>query len=420
MTIACLQIPRFAVEAERQRPFDSAPATAGRQDRRPDVASRLILVGESTVVDCSLGAEASGVRRGMRMSEAIGLCHRAVVLPPDTPYYERLFNGVLDFLETQSPLVESAGQGLAYLSLDGLPVQVEAFVEGLVAGVHRRTGFMASVGVAGGKFPARVAAETARPGAAKVIPRDGEAEFLAPLPADLLPLTEAMRWRLDLLGITTIGDIARLAAGPFQAQFGPEGKRCWELSQGIDEEPLVPRVNEETVVRRLSFHGAEGPAPAVTLEAIMMGVERLVQAAYGDSLRGGRWVRKAVVRASLDGGGTWELPVAFREALSDPKDAWFAIKSALAKRAPERPVEELEIELVGLSAESGKQASMFEGKGKLWRQVEEAVRQVGVQSGRTSGDRPGNGGGAMVADSGAADGAGRLRNDVHRDEPSIP
>jgi DNA polymerase-4/protein ImuB len=73
--------------------------------------------------------------------------------------------------------------------------------------------------------------------------------------------------------------------------------------------------------------------------------------------------------------------VAFREALSDPKDAWFAIKSALSRRSPERPVEELEIELVGLSAESGKQASMFEGKGKLWRQVEEAVRQVGMQAG---------------------------------------
>jgi DNA polymerase-4/protein ImuB len=260
--------------------------------------------------------------------------------------------------------------------LDGLPVGAEVFAEGLISGVHRRSGFMASAGVAGGKFPARVAAETARPGTARVIPRGGEAGFLAPMSVDLLPLTEAMRWRLDLLGIATMGDIARLALGPFQAQFGPEGKRCWELAQGIDEEPIVPRVSEETVVRRLQM-----PSPAVTLEAIMMGLERLVQAAYADSLRGGRWVRKAVVRASLDGGGTWELPVAFREALSDPKDAWFAIKSALAKRAPERPVEELEIELVGLSAESGKQASMFEGKGKLWRQVEEAVRQMGVQTG---------------------------------------
>ncbi|HSP56337.1 MAG TPA: hypothetical protein VLS25_12200, partial [Dehalococcoidia bacterium] len=335
MLVACLQIPRFAVEAERLR------------STQPDVASRLILVGEATVLDCSLGAEASGVRRGMRMSEAIGLCHRAVVLPPDAPYYERLFDDVLDYLETQSPAVESCGQGVAHLALDGLPVQAEAFAEGLISGLHRRSGFMASVGMADGKFPARVAAGAARPGAAKVIPHAGEAEFLAPLPVDLLPLTEAMRWRLDLLGIVTMGDIAKLALGPFQAQFGPAGKRCWELAQGIDEERLVPRVSEETVVRRLQM-----PAPAVTLEAIMAGVERLVLAAYADSQRGGRWVRKAVVRASLDGGGTWELPVAFREALSDPKGAWFAIKSALVRRPPERPVEELEVELVGLSAES--------------------------------------------------------------------
>ena len=48
--IACVHIPRFAVEVERQR--------------RPDIAARLILIGEATVFDCSLGAEASGVRRG--------------------------------------------------------------------------------------------------------------------------------------------------------------------------------------------------------------------------------------------------------------------------------------------------------------------------------------------------------------------
>jgi len=47
-------------------------------------------------------------------------------------------------------------------------------------------------------------------------------------------------------------------------------------------------------------------------------------------------------------------------------------------------VEELEVELVGLSAESGKQAAMFEGKGKLWRQVQEAVHQLGTQRDRPS------------------------------------
>src|SRR2546426_332812 len=152
---------------------------------------------------------------------------------------------------------------------------------------------MASAAIAGGKFTSRVAAITIRPGAARVLPAGGEADFLAPLPVAYLPSNDAMRWRLALLGIETMGDVAQMPLGAFQAQFGPDGKRCWELAA--------------------------------------------------------------------------------------PRDAWFAIKAAIVRRPPERPVEELEVELVGLSAESGKQATMFEGKGRLWRQVEEAVRQLASQ-----------------------------------------
>jgi len=378
MRIACVHVPRFAVDVERQR--------------RQDVTVRLILIGETEVFDCSLGAEVSGVRRGMLMSEAIGLCHRAVVLPPDLPHYQRRFDEILDFLDDYTPTVEVGELGVVYLSLDGLSLEPQPFAEGLISSLHRRSGFMASVGVAGGRFVARVAARTTRSGLVRVVPPGGEAAFLAPLPVDHLPVSDPMRWRLGLLGLDSIGDIARLPLGAFQAQFGPEGKRCWELANGIDNEPLVPRVKEETVVRRLQF-----PAPVVSLDAILMGVERLVHAAYGDTGRrgrsdgrpSGRWVRKAMVRAVLDArlpdgqGGTWELAVPFREALADPRDAWFAVKSAIARRPPQRPVEELEVELVGLSGESGKQAAMLEGKGRLARQVQEAVRQLRAQHGRT-------------------------------------
>jgi DNA polymerase-4 len=362
--IACVHIPRFAVEVERRR--------------RPDLATRLILVGEATMFDCSLGAETSGVRRGMRMSEAIGLCHKAVVLPPDLPHYQRRFDGILDFLDNYSPQVEPGDLGTAYLSLDGLSVEPRPFAEELISSLHRRLGFIAAVGIACGKFTARVAAWTTRPGLAKVVPPGGEATFLAPLPAHHLPAGDIMRWRLGLLGLETMGDIAGLPLRAVQAQFGSEGKHCWELASGIDNEPLVPRVKEETVVRQLQF-----PASVVSLDAILMGVERLIHAAYATPDRRGRWVRKAVVRAVLDG-GAWELAVPFREALANPCDAWFAVKSAIARRAPERPVEELEVELVGLNAESGKQAAMFESKGRLAGQVQEAVRQLRAQHGRAS------------------------------------
>ncbi|MDO8611995.1 MAG: hypothetical protein Q7R32_04140, partial [Dehalococcoidia bacterium] len=207
MPIACAHIPRFAVEVERKR--------------RSDISTRSVLIGEGGVFDYSLGAETSGVRRGMRMSEAIGLCHRAVVLPPDLPHYQRRFDDVLDFLGERSPAVEASGIGTAYLSLDGLPVEPQPFAEELINGLHRRLGLRASVGVAGGKFAARVAAQTTRPGLVKEIPPGEEATFLASLPVDHLPMSDSMRWRLRLLGLETMGDIARLPLGACQQQFGP-------------------------------------------------------------------------------------------------------------------------------------------------------------------------------------------------------
>ena len=369
-SIACVYVPRFAVEVERQR--------------RPGLASRLILIGESTVLDCSLGAETSGVQRGMRVSEALGVCHKAEVLPPDPPYYKRRTEELLDVLEGYSPEVEPAENGAAYLSLAGLPVDPQPFGEEMASALRRRTGLSASVGTAGGKFAARVLARSTRAGLAKLVPPGEEAAFLAPLSVDHLPASDSMRWRLRVLGIETMGEIARLPLGAFQSQFGPEGKRCWELAQGIDGEPLVPRLKEETIVRRLQL-----PAPAVTLDAVLAGLERLLRSAYEDSGRGGRWVRKAVLRGYPEGrsDGAWELPVPFREALAGAGDAWFAVRCAVERRPPERALEELEVELVGLSGESGRQATMFDGKARLRRQAEEAVRQLRSKQGGDRRDR---------------------------------
>lgn len=357
MKIASVFVPRFSVEAERQR--------------SPAVASRLVLIGDSTVLDCSLGADSSGVKRGMRMSEAIGLCPKAVVISPDLPYYQRCFKEMLDFLQEQSPDIEAGEPGHAYMDAGGFEVALETLAEGLIASLHKRLGYMASVGIADGKFVSRIAASTSRSGSAKVVDTGQGAAFLAPLPITHLPASEAMLWRLKLLGIETMGEVAQLPLGAFQQQFGPEGKRCWELASGIDNEPLVPRVNEEVIMRRVEL-----PAPTASLETILAGLQRLLYAAYADRARDGHWVRRVVARGVLDGGGAWELPVSFREALSDPKAAWFAVQAAVMRRPPERLVEELEVELVGLSGESGKQATMFEAKGKLWRQVEEAARHL--------------------------------------------
>ena len=67
MSIACVYIPRFMVEAERQR--------------RKEIGSRLVLIGDARVLDCSLGAKAVGIRAGMGRSDAIALSASAGVSP---------------------------------------------------------------------------------------------------------------------------------------------------------------------------------------------------------------------------------------------------------------------------------------------------------------------------------------------------
>src|SRR5258708_3665221 len=193
----------------------------------------------------------------MRMSEAIALCHKAVVLSPDTPHYQRLFEEVLGLLGELSPEIEPGDTGTAYVSLAGLEIEPGAFAEGLIAALHQRLGFMAGVGIAEGKFAARVAATIARPGTAKTVESGDEAAFLTPLPCSYRPASEAMLWRLKLLDMETIGYIAQLPLGAFQQQFGPEGKRCWELANRIGNEPPVLRRTESTITPPLHI-----PSPA--------------------------------------------------------------------------------------------------------------------------------------------------------------
>jgi hypothetical protein len=286
-----------------------------------------------------------------------------------------LFGQVLDLLEEMSPEVEGSGAGTAYVGLNGHPAPPARLADEIVSGVHRRVGFMSAIGIARGKFTARIAATKARAGTIKIVPGGGEAAFLATHSIDNLPAADAIRWRLTMLGLGMIGEVARLPLGAMQAQFGVDGKELWELAHGIDNSPIIPRVHERTIQKHLEL-----PAPAATLDAICVATERLVDECFAE-LQGGRWVRKATVRATLERGGAWELPVPFREALSSPENAWFAVKTAIFRSPPARPVEELEVELTGLSGESGKQATMFEGKGKLWRQVAEAIRQIDTQQG---------------------------------------
>ncbi len=153
MRVACVHLPHFAVELERQRL--TSP-------------SRLIIIGEQAVYDCSREASKVGVRPGMRVSEALGICGKALTLPTDLPYYERRFNDVLDLLEGSSP-VEPATLGTAYLLLDGLSDQPTVITENIRSTLHSTFGLTSCIAIAPNKFLSYVATQLTEPDELRVI-----------------------------------------------------------------------------------------------------------------------------------------------------------------------------------------------------------------------------------------------------------
>src|SRR5205814_3215147 len=95
------------------------------------------------------------------------------------------------------------------------------------------------------RFAATVAAAAARPGELIAIPVDGEATFLAPLPASLLTPDPDVRARLRRFGLKRIGQVAGLASSALVARFGEEGRRVGKRARGEEIDPFRPRRNPE-------------------------------------------------------------------------------------------------------------------------------------------------------------------------------
>ncbi|MGQ9573627.1 MAG: DNA polymerase Y family protein, partial [Dehalococcoidia bacterium] len=233
---------------------------------------RPVIIGETTgqrdaVLDCSAEAEAQGVRVGMTLRQALGLCPTASFLPPDLPRYGDSFDQILRALETMSPLVEPAALGCAFIGLDGLNGHYRdemALGDALAQAVRDGSGLMPSVGLAEGKFTSRVAAIVSAPGEVCLVPPGQEKKFLAPIDVSLLPCSRNTLRHLGLFGLRTMGSLASLPLGAVQAQFGSEGRRIWELAQGIDRGPLRPLKREESIREHLAFY-----APLISREALV-------------------------------------------------------------------------------------------------------------------------------------------------------
>jgi len=128
----------------------------------------------------------------MALRQARLVCPQARLIPADPTRYRHTFDRLLEALAAFSPRVEPGEvlpASVAWLDLGHLrESEMGEMVRSLGRTARQAAGLPPSIGLAGGKFPAGVAAASTEPGRARIVPPNRQAEFLAPFPVGTLPL----------------------------------------------------------------------------------------------------------------------------------------------------------------------------------------------------------------------------------------
>jgi DNA polymerase-4 len=160
--------------------------------------------------------------------------------------------------------------------------------------------------------------------------------------------------RLHDFGLRTLGQVTALPLGPFQSQFGPEGKKIWELAGGNDATPLFPRMMETT-----REEAAMLPSVTVSLDAILFTVETLLRRVFAGIGCKGLGIRSLNLWTQSWNAEHWERTIKFKEPAMDMRTAISRIKRILEDYPQPGPVEQVGMSITGLGYPRGRQKSLF-------------------------------------------------------------
>ncbi len=347
----CLLVTHLPVKAELQR--------------RPELAGRPLIIttcGNKRPVVRDASAEAAGVAAGQSVAAALSRCAGAVTPPVDAGYLSEVNNALLAALWDVVPTVEASGWGVFYLDLTGM-AGIYGGTDGLVQALLSagEEWLRPRLGVGMGKFPAYCAAARAEAEGWKEVPADA-ARWLTPLPTSWLPLGGDAIERLQNFGVHTLGDVANPLASSLAEFMGPEGTRVWRLARGIDPEPVIATPLPERLSERLEF-----PFPVDTVPAIEAGVNSLTERLWRSASLRARRVGETTLQGELLSGGHWR----FERTLRQPARSAEALARALlaglgardstgGSRWPDAPLLDLSLTVGDLTAETGRQATIWQ------------------------------------------------------------
>ncbi len=321
-------------------------------------------------------AKRMGVKTGMANWQAKQLCPGLVIVPPHHDIYAEFSRRLHEIYERYTDRVEGYGLDECWLDVTGCPMSPRAIADELRAVVKRELGITVSVGVSFNKVFAKLGSDMKKPDAVTEIGRNDFKNKVWKLPcSDLLYCGRATTEKLKLLGIVTIGDLAKAPPALIAKRLGKNGEMLQRYANGQDDSPVAEAGEEEQV--KSVGHGITCVADLTDLEEANVVFVALTQD-IGQKLRclnlQARGIQVTVRDRDLHFESWQQLLPSPTQCAADLSKA--ATELLKTRYGWQKTIRALTVSAIHLeSVNAPQQLSLFDGDGKR-RKVEGAVDKI--------------------------------------------
>ena len=202
----------------------------------------------SIILAKSTPAKKYGIQTGEPLFQALEKCPDLVVVQPDYSLYVEASRHFVEMLRQFSPVVEQYSIDEAWVDMTGTerlwgPPRLAA--EKMRLRIWEELGFTVNVGISSNKLLAKMAGDFEKPNKVHTLfPEEVEEKFW-PLPVrDLFLVGAATERKLKMLGIYTIGDLAKADVNVLKRRLGKHGETIWHFANGRNADAVTPEPAE--------------------------------------------------------------------------------------------------------------------------------------------------------------------------------
>ena len=241
----------------------------------PDLAGKAVIVGgdpkkRGVVSAASYEARKFGVHSAMPMSQAIRLCPDAIVLPVRMERYAELSQQIHAIFQKFTPEIEPISLDDAFLDVTAslqLFGSAEEIGREIKHQIAEQLGLVASVGIAGNKFLAKLASDLDKPNVFVIITEENKQQILDPLPVSKIwGVGKVTEKALKSKGINTIGQLRESSTEVLRSIFGDQTPHMLRLAQGIDNREVELSREAKSISSEQTF------AADITDKEVLLGV----------------------------------------------------------------------------------------------------------------------------------------------------